>query len=424
MKVLVIGGGGREHALVWKLSQSPLVKKIYCAPGNPGMAALAECRPIAADDLNGLAGLAQKEKIDLTVVGPEVPLVMGIADLFTKKGLPVFGPEAGAALLEGSKAFSKKLMREKGIPTADFAVFNEAGSARDFIEACRDFPVVLKADGLAAGKGVLICHDRDQALRGVDSILADKTFGNAGNTLLIEQFIRGDELSLFVLTDGKRYLMLPAAQDHKKIGEGDTGANTGGMGAYAPAPLGDRALLDKVATQVVEPTLEAMRAIGHPYRGLLYVGLIIREGKPFVLEYNCRFGDPETQAVLPLIEDDLAPVFMQIARGRLETERLKVSRRRAFDVVIASGGYPAGYTRGHVISGLDGLPEDILCFHAGTAIKQGQTVTAGGRVLNLVALDDTFSGAAKKAYAAIRGISFRDMYYRRDIGYKVLESGS
>ncbi len=424
MKVLVIGGGGREHALVWKLSQSPLVKKIYCAPGNPGMAALAECRPIAADDLNGLAALAQKEKIDLTVVGPEVPLVMGIADLFSKKGLPVFGPEAGAALLEGSKAFSKKLMREKGIPTADFAVFTEAGSAHAYIEACRDFPVVLKADGLAAGKGVLICHDRDQALRGVDSILADKAFGNAGNTLLIEQFIRGDELSLFVLTDGERYLMLPAAQDHKKIGEGDTGANTGGMGAYAPAPLGDRALLDKVAARVVEPTLEAMRAIGHPYRGLLYVGLIIREGKPFVLEYNCRFGDPEIQAVLPLIEDDLAPVFMQIARGRLETERLKVSGRRAFDVVIASGGYPAGYSRGHAISGLDSLPEEILCFHAGTAIKQGQTVTAGGRVLNIVALDDTFSGAAEKAYAAISGIAFRDMYYRRDIGYKVLENKS
>ena len=424
MKVLVIGGGGREHALVWKLSQSPLVKKIYCAPGNPGMAALAECRPIAADDLNGLAALAQKEKIDLTVVGPEVPLVMGIVDLFSKKGLPVFGPEAGAALLEGSKAFSKKLMREKGIPTADFAVFTEAGSARAYIEACRDFPVVLKADGLAAGKGVLICHDRDQALRGVDSILADKAFGNAGNTLLIEQFIRGDELSLFVLTDGERYLMLPAAQDHKKIGEGDTGANTGGMGAYAPAPLGDRALLDKVATRVVEPTLEAMRAIGHPYRGLLYVGLIIREGKPFVLEYNCRFGDPETQAVLPLIEDDLAPVFMQIARGRLETERLKVSGRRAFDVVIASGGYPAGYSRGHAISGLNSLPEEILCFHAGTAIKQGRTVTAGGRVLNIVALDDTFSGAAEKAYAALSGIAFRDMYYRRDIGYKVLENKS
>ncbi len=421
MKVLVVGGGGREHALVWKLSQSPVVERIYCAPGNPGIAQLAECVPLAADDLDGLAAFAEKYGIDLTVVGPEIPLVMGIADLFKKHGLALFGPEAGAALLEGSKAFSKKMMREKDIPTASFAVFDDADAARAYITDYEDFPVVLKADGLAAGKGVLICADKAEALRGVDRILADKSFGNAGNTLVVEQFIRGDELSLFVLTDGRRYLILPPAQDHKKIGEGDTGANTGGMGAYAPAPSGDKTLLRKVAAQVIEPTLEAMRDMGHPYRGLLYVGLIIRDGIPWVLEYNCRFGDPETQAVLPLIEDDLAPVFLQIARGKLETEKLAVAAQCAFDVVLASGGYPEAFQKGHVIQGLKDVADDVLCFHAGTVLKEGQLRTAGGRVLNIVALAEDFPAAAGKAYEAIGKIHFKDMYYRRDIGYKILE---
>ncbi len=421
MKILVVGGGGREHALVWKLSQSPEVERIWCAPGNPGIARLAECVPLAADDLNGLAAFAEKQAIDLTVVGPEVPLVMGIADLFQKRGLTLFGPEAGAALLEGSKAFSKKMMREKGIPTASFAVFDEAGAARAYIDRYEDYPVVLKADGLAAGKGVLICADRNEALRGVERILADKSFGNAGNTLVVEQFIRGDELSLFVLTDGTRYLIMPPAQDHKKIGEGDTGDNTGGMGAYAPAPLGTQPLLETVATRVIEPTLEAMRDMGHPYRGLLYVGLIIQDGIPYVLEYNCRFGDPETQAVLPLVTDDLAPVFMQIARGRLETGELTVSDRCAFDVVLASGGYPGAYQKGQVIRGLEAIPGDVLCFHAGTTVEREELRTAGGRVLNIVALADDFRTAADKVYRVIDKIRFNDMYYRRDIGYKILE---
>ncbi len=421
MKILVVGGGGREHALVWKLSQSPEVERIWCAPGNPGIARLAECVPLAADDLNGLAAFAEKQAIDLTVVGPEVPLVMGIADLFQKRGLALFGPEAGAALLEGSKAFSKKMMREKGIPTASFAVFDEAGAARAYIDRYENYPVVLKADGLAAGKGVLICADRKEALRGVERILADKSFGNAGNTLVVEQFIRGDELSLFVLTDGTRYLIMPPAQDHKKIGEGDTGANTGGMGAYAPAPLGTQPLLETVTARVIEPTLEAMRDMGHPYRGLLYVGLIIRDGIPYVLEYNCRFGDPETQAVLPLVADDLAPVFMQIARGRLETGELTVSGRCAFDVVLASGGYPGAYQKGQAIRGLEQIAGDVLCFHAGTAVEREELRTAGGRVLNIVALADDFRTAADKVYRAIDKIHFDDMYYRRDIGYKILE---
>ncbi len=420
MNVLIVGGGGREHALARTIRRSPLLTRLYAAPGNPGMEPDAECVPIAANDIEALLAFARKTKIDLTVVGPEAPLVQGIADRFQEAGLTVFGPRANAALLEGSKAFAKNLMRANNIPTAGFTVFNKAEAAVAHIRSRKDFPVVLKADGLAAGKGVLICPDRESAMQAVDTLMQTRSFGAAGQTVVVEDFIRGDELSLFILTDGEHYLLLPAAQDHKKIGEGDTGANTGGMGAYAPAPLATPRLLQRIRREVIEPLLAAMRREKRPYRGLLYAGFIINNDTPYVLEYNCRFGDPETQAVLPLVNSDLLPVFYEIARGRLTTTALDIRPLCALGVVLASGGYPGAYSTGHVISGLDQLPGHILCFHAGTRRENNRWQTHGGRVLNIVALADDFKHAAQKVYNAIDKIHFKDMYYRRDIGYKIL----
>jgi len=419
MKVLIVGSGGREHALAWAIRKSPRLTALYAAPGNPGMAPLAHCVDIPVDDIEGLAAFALREGIDLTIVGPEAPLVAGIVDYFNEKGLAVFGPRAAAAELEGSKAFAKKVMRDAGIPTASFEVFRNKARAEAYIRQCNSFPLVLKADGLAAGKGVLICPDKNSALEAVQQLMGDRSFGAAGETIVAESFIKGDELSVFVLTDGERYLILPPAQDHKKIGEGDTGANTGGMGAYAPAPLATEALMLRIRREVIEPLLAAMRRIGRPYQGLLYAGFIIYEETPYVLEYNCRFGDPETQAVLPLIKSDLLPVFREIAEGRLQTNELETYNLCAFDVVLASGGYPSNYAKGYPIKGLDTLPEDVLCFHAGTRRDDGQWLTHGGRVLNIVATAPTFPEAARSVYTVVEKISFKDMYYRRDIGYKL-----
>jgi len=420
MKVLIIGNGGREHALAWKISQSPLVKQIFSAPGNPGMAELGENIPIKVGETDKLVQFALEKSIDLTVVGPEVPLVDGIVDVFQEKQLRIFGPVAKAAHLEGSKSFAKNLMEKYQIPTAGYAEFTESGAAKDYLINNNTYPIVLKADGLAAGKGVLICMNQQEAFDGLKLIMEDKAFGNAGETLVIEDFLEGEEVSIFALCDGNDYLLFPPSQDHKKIGEGDTGKNTGGMGAYAPAPVFTAELQDEVEKTIIQKSLQAMRSEGTPYKGLLYFGLIIKAGKPFVLEYNCRFGDPETEAVLPLIESDLVPLFQASIDGDLKNHTMKIKNQSAMDVVMASGGYPDSYQKGYEISGLNDQNSDILVFHAGTEKYKEKTVTSGGRVLNIVALGKDLQSAREKVYGSITNIDFKDCYYRRDIGFRAL----
>lgn len=422
MNILIIGSGGREHALAWKIKQSPLLKKLFCLPGNPGTEKIAQNINIDTSNFDEIIIFCKKSAIDLVIVGPEVPLVEGISDALEEEGILVFGPSKFAAQLEGSKSFSKNLMQQNNIPTADYAAFTEFAEAEKYIEKLETFPVVLKADGLAAGKGVLICHNRGQAITALTQIMSDMAFGEAGKTLVIEEFLDGDEVSIFVLCDGKDYRILPASQDHKKIGEGDTGNNTGGMGAYAPAPLADDSLLKTVENKVIKPTLQAMYKMGHPYKGLLYVGIIVVKGKPYVLEYNCRFGDPETQAVLPLVKSDLVPFFIACCKGDLKELQLEFENKCAMDVVLVSGGYPEAYDKGYEISGLDDLSNQVLCFHAGTSKKDNKTYTAGGRVLNIVALGDTFKDCAETVYREVHKITFNKIYYRSDIGFKVLKN--
>jgi len=421
MNVMILGSGGREHALAWKIRQSPLLETLYCIPGNPGTSELAKNISIPLDDFDALAQFAIQQNIGLTVVGPEVPLVNGIVDFFAQRNLVVFGPTKAAARLEGSKAFSKNFLKQRNIPTANFATFENQREARTFIKNNTRYPIVLKADGLAAGKGVLICTTREAALDGVQTIMGDKSFGTAGDTLLIEQFLPGDELSLFALCDGRDYLLLSAAQDHKRIGEGDTGKNTGGMGAYAPAPLASPELIRSIKDTIIFPTLKGMADLNTPYRGLLYVGCIIVDEIPYVLEFNCRFGDPETQVVLPLVESDLLPILQACANGNLAGKTIRFHDLCAFDVVLASGGYPEAYPKGKVISGIDDTDDKTIIFHAGTKIENGKLVTAGGRVLNVVSCDANFETCAKQAYTAIDKIHFDGMYCRRDIGKQVLK---
>jgi phosphoribosylamine--glycine ligase len=417
---LVIGNGGREHALAWKIKKSPLLKKLFCIPGNPGTESIARNIAIDIKDFKKIKEFCLTQNISLVVVGPEVPLVDGITDFLEASGLHVFGPSGYAAQLEGSKTFSKNLMRDYNIPTAEYATFSDFNEAELYLKNIKKFPVVLKADGLAAGKGVLICQSLEEALSALKQIMSDKAFGDAGNTLLVEEFLDGDEVSVFVLCDGKNYCILPPSQDHKKIGEGDTGKNTGGMGAYAPAVIADKRLISIIEEKVIMPTLQAMTKKGHPYKGLLYVGIILVKGAPYVLEYNCRFGDPETQAVLPLVKSDIVPFLLDCAKGNLQNLNLEFEEKCALDVVLVSAGYPDSYEKGYPISGLNDLDNSVLCFHAGTVIKDGRTVTSGGRVLNLVALGDTFADCAKKVYKEIEKLKFTGMYFRRDIGYKVL----
>lgn len=421
MNVLIIGSGGREHALAWKIKQSPLVERIFCIPGNPGTAEIAENYNLNADDYEAVIKFAKDNNVGLIVVGPEIPLVNGITDELQSAGLAVFGPSKFAAQLEGSKAFSKDLMQSTNIPTASYATFADRDEAEAYIKNITKYPVVLKADGIAAGKGVLICQDQQQALSALKEIMTDKAFGDAGNTLVIEEFLDGDEVSIFVLCDGENYCILPPSQDHKKIGEGDTGLNTGGMGAYAPAPLADKSLMEIAREDVIEPTLKAMKNLGHPYRGLLYVGLIVVDGKSYVLEYNCRFGDPETQAVLPLVKSDLVPFFVACASGSLKGMELETEDQCAMDVVISSGGYPGSYKKNIEIKGLQNLNPQIICFHAGTTKQDGSLLTNGGRVLNLVALGNSFQECKTKIYTEIKKVNFENMYYRKDIGHKVLK---
>ena len=421
MKILVVGSGGREHVLVWKLSQSPLVEKVYCAPGNAGTAQDAENLNIPADDIMRLAKFAKDNQIDLTVVGPEAPLVAGIVDEFRRQNLNVFGPTASAARLEGSKVFTKKLLRRANIPTANFAVFSRMPEAMQYLEDCEEQPLVVKADGLAAGKGVFVCANRAEARAAVKSVLQDRTFGEAGSQVVIEECLIGHEASILALVDGDTIVPLDVAQDHKRAWDHDRGPNTGGMGAYCPAPLVTTAIMDDIIRRILIPTIHTMKVEGCPFSGVLYAGIMLTAHGPKVLEYNVRFGDPEAQPVLMRLRSDLANVLLLAATGRLsELESLDWDPRPAVCVVMASEGYPGEYAKGRAITGIqdaDALP-DTKVFHAGTAIKNGEVVNAGGRVLGVTALGDTIAVAKQNAYAAVRKIQWQGGWCRSDISDK------
>jgi phosphoribosylamine--glycine ligase len=421
MKILVIGSGGREHALVWKIKQSPLVDDIYCAPGNPGIAALAETVAINTNEVKRLAQFARDKSIDLTVVGPEDPLVNGIVDDFTENGLNIFGPSKAAAQLEGSKVFAKNMMRKYHIPTAAYEVFSSYQQSLRYLEQGIDFPVVIKASGLAAGKGVLICQNKQEARKALHSIMEARIFGAAGDEIVIEEFLTGNEVSIFALCDGTNYLLLSPSQDHKKVFDGDRGKNTGGMGAYAPTPIADEPFINKISKTVIVPTLRAMISEGMPYKGLLYFGLILTTNGPQVLEYNCRFGDPETEVVLPLLASDLVPLLVATTDGTLDQFSAEFFPEYAIDVVLASGGYPGRYEKGKPISGLETIDKDILVFHAGTSNTEGKLITSGGRVLNIISRGKDFINTRDKLYQNIKKIHFDGMHYRKDIGYRVMD---
>ncbi len=422
MKVLVIGSGGREHALVWKIAQSPLVEKVYCAPGNPGTALLAENIDIKVDDLAGLLAFALKEGVGLTVVGPEIPLSLGIADLFEENGLRIFGARRNAALIEASKAFAKELMKKYRIPTAAYEVFDRPEPAVEFIDKL-GIPVVIKADGLAAGKGVVIAQTRDEAIAAVTGMLKGNMFGDAGSRVVIEEFLTGEEASFLAFTDGKRIIPLASAQDHKAVFDDDRGPNTGGMGAYSPAPVVTGEIHDRVMAEVMQPTVDGMAAEGRPYRGVLYAGLMINGKEIRTLEFNARFGDPECQPLLMRMKSDIVPLLLAVAVGDLAEMDIQWHDQAAVCVVMAAGGYPDVYAKGDEIMGLEeaGKIGDMVVFHAGTALKEGKTVTAGGRVLGVTALGPTVKEAIDLAYRGVAAITWKGVQYRRDIGRKALE---
>jgi len=421
MKVLVIGSGGREHALVWKIAQSPLVTKVYCAPGNPGIAELAENLPLKVDDLPGLLDFAKKEQVDLTVVGPELPLSLGIVDLFEDNGLTVFGARKNAAIIEASKAFSKDLMKKYHVPTAAYEVFTEIEPAIAFLDTL-GLPVVVKADGLAAGKGVIIAQTRDEAIETITDMLSGNAFGNAGSRVVVEEFLRGEEASFLAFTDGSNIIPLASAQDHKAIFDGDKGPNTGGMGAYSPAPVVTPAIHEKVMQEVMRRTVDGMAAEGRPYRGVLYAGLMIDGGEIKTLEFNARFGDPECQPLLMRMKSDIVPVLLATAQGDISSITLEWHDKAAVCVVMAAGGYPGDYRKGDEITGLDKAAaiDDLFVFHAGTARKEGSFVTNGGRVLGVTALGTTVRDAIARAYDGVAAITWPGVQYRTDIGNKAL----
>jgi phosphoribosylamine--glycine ligase len=421
MKILVIGGGGREHALVWKIAQSPAVRKIYCAPGNAGIAKQAECLPFSAEDVNPLADWAEKERIDLTVVGPEAPLTLGIVDTFEARGMKIFGPSRKAAEIEASKAFAKDLMKKYGLPAGESETFEDHGAAVRYVKN-KGAPLVVKADGLAAGKGVIICRTLEEALAALDLIMIKKAFGQAGRKAVVEEFLEGEEASFLAFSDGETALPLPTSQDHKAIYDGDQGPNTGGMGAYSPAPVVSEKIHREVMNTIVIPAVRGMAAEGRRYRGVLYAGLIIRDGKPKVLEFNARLGDPETQPLLMRMKSDLIPVLQATTEGKLAGLKVEWDPRPTVCVVMASGGYPGSYEKGKVISGLEEAAKvpGAFVFHAGTALKDGTVVTNGGRVLGVTALGEGIGEAIRRAYDAAARISWEGAYYRKDIGQKAL----
>lgn len=419
MKVMVVGGGGREHTLVWKIKQSPLVKEIYCAPGNAGIERIAVCINIPAEDIEALAEFALNEKIDLTVVGPEAPLTLGIVDEFEKRGLKVFGPSKKAAEIEGSKVFAKELMERYGIPTAHYRVFNDPIEAGEYIKD-KGAPVVVKADGLAAGKGVIVALSEDEALDGVKRIMKDREFGRAGDRIVVEEYLEGPEVSILAFTDGNTVIPMVSAQDHKRVYDNDRGPNTGGMGAFAPSPVYTPDIARVVEKEILKKTIDAMKRENRPYKGVLYAGLMITSKGPKVLEFNCRFGDPETQAVLPLLESDLVPVMQAVIDSRLDEAEIRWKDKKAVCVIMASGGYPRKYEKGFKITGIEEAEkiEGITVFHAGTAKEGDSIVTAGGRVLGVTALGDNLDSAARLAYKGVEKISFKGAHYRKDIGRK------
>ncbi|MDL2330245.1 phosphoribosylamine--glycine ligase [Desulfosarcina sp. OttesenSCG-928-A07] len=421
MKVLVVGGGGREHALVWKISQSPRVKKIFCAPGNAGIAALAECVPIEASDVGKLLVFAREQQIDLTVVGPEDPLSRGIVDQFEAAGLRIFGARQNAACIESSKSFAKAIMNKYGIPTANGETFTELSAAAAYVKKI-GAPVVVKADGLAAGKGVIVCSTEAEALSALQKILGDHEFGEAGGRVVVEECLFGEEASFIAFTDGKTVLPLPSSQDHKAVYEDDKGPNTGGMGAYSPAPVVDPYVHERIMNEVMIPTVKAMAAEGCPYKGVLYAGLMIHRDQIHVLEFNGRFGDPEAQPLLMRMKNDMVPVMEAVIDGRLDTCTLEIDSRAAVCVVMAAQGYPESYKKGMAIFGLDeaGQMADVAVFHAGTRMDGKTVTTSGGRVLGVTALGDTVGKAIQNAYAAVEKISWEGVHFRRDIGKKAL----
>jgi phosphoribosylamine--glycine ligase len=419
MKILVVGGGGREHALVWKIAQSPRVQKIFCAPGNAGIAEMATCLPLKGEDPGALLNFALKEKIDLTVVGPESPLTLGLVDAFEKKGLKVFGVSKKAALLEASKDFAKRLMTKYHIPTAAYRSFTDPRQAMAYLDKI-GAPVVVKADGLAAGKGVMVCQTLAEAKAAIELIMLDRAFGDAGNKILLEEFLTGEEASFLAFSDGKTVLPMPTSQDHKPIYDNDQGPNTGGMGAYSPAPVVDETLFQEVMNRVMIPTVRAMAKEGRPYKGVLYAGLMIDQGKIKVLEYNVRFGDPEAQPLLMRLKSDLVEILMAVTAGKLDQVKAVWDVRPSVCVVMAAQGYPGTYQKGQTIQGLEAAKrlKDVVVFHAGTAFKDKAVVTNGGRVLGITALGEDIPRAIRKAYQAVEKIHWKTAYYRTDIGQK------
>jgi len=419
MKVLIVGGGGREHAIAWKISQSPKVSKLYCAPGNGGIASLAQCVPIKAMDIEGITSFAKSEGIDLVVVAPDDPLAAGMVDALENAGIRAFGPVKAAAEIESSKVFSKNLMKKYGIPTAAYEVFDNADNALEYLRTC-SYPTVVKADGLALGKGVIIAGNYDEAEKAVRSIMSDRIFGSAGNRVVIEEFLVGTEVSILAFTDGETLVLMVSSQDHKRAMDNDMGPNTGGMGTFSPSRLYTAEINDYCMKNIFMPTIEAMRKEGRRFKGVLYFGLILTADGPKVLEYNARFGDPETQVVLPHLKTDIIDIFEAIIDERLSEINIEWENRSAVCVILASGGYPGKYETGLEITGIDEAEKDpsVIVFHAGTKLEAGKYYTAGGRVLGVTAVADTIDDARAKAYAAVGKIKFEGMHYRRDIGIK------
>ena len=421
MRVLVLGGGGREHTLVWKISQSPRVEKVFCIPGNGGISQIAECNSLPLNDFDALSDYVKAKHIDFTVVGPEVPLVEGIVDYFEKENLPIFGPNKAAAQLEGSKIFSKRLMKKYGIPTAAFEEFENKIAAMEYLDSLDEGPIVVKADGLAAGKGAVVCKDIDSAKEAVSMMMTDLIFKEAGSKVVIEEFMTGEEVSIFAITDGKDIITLSPAQDFKRALDGDQGKNTGGMGSYAPSVYLDGVLYEQCLKDILKPTLKALQSEGIIYKGVIYAGLMLTPQGPKVIEFNCRFGDPETQVVLPLLKSDLMDIFLASVEGKIGELKPEFHDGSAVCIVLASGGYPDYYNTGKTIEGLTQIDSDALVFHAGTTVKDGgNLVTSGGRVMSIGALESSLTKAVQKSYNLIKNISFEGMHYRRDIAKRAL----
>ncbi len=422
MQILVVGSGGREHALCWKLSQSKNCEKLYCAPGNAGIANFAECVTIAADDVEALVKFAKEKGIGFVVVGPEAPLVAGLVDKLEAAGIPAFGPSASAALLEGSKGFMKDIAAKYNVPTAWYGRFTEAEKAKAFIRE-KGAPIVVKADGLAAGKGVTVCTKIEEALAAVDQAMNDKAFGEAGNEIVIEEFLAGEEASFFALVDGKTAIAMGAAQDHKAVGDGDTGPNTGGMGAYSPAPIVTPAMAEEVMEKLIMPTVRGMEAEGRPFKGVLFAGLMIDEKGPKLLEFNVRFGDPECQALMARLDSDLLELLLATSQGRLDQIKVKWRDETALVVVMAAQGYPGNYLKNTEIKGLDAANqvEGVIVLHAGTKADNGKILATGGRVLGITALGSTVKEAQSRAYQAVDKINWPEGFCRRDIGWRAVK---